>query len=80
MMTSNCFQGEFIDAGAAVVVVERVDWRGKQSGAEGRTHNAPVMWLRAGKVFRIETFENRAQALEAVGFTEQEARTASTAP
>jgi ketosteroid isomerase-like protein len=70
---------ELIDAGAAVIVVERVDWRGK-SGAEGKTHNVPVMWLRAGKVFRIETFEDRAQALEAVGLTEQEARAASTGP
>jgi ketosteroid isomerase-like protein len=71
---------EFIDAGAAVVVIEHVDWRGKESGAEGRSHNAPVMWLMAGKVFRIETFENRAQALEAVGLTEQEARAGSAAP
>jgi ketosteroid isomerase-like protein len=71
---------EFIDAGAAVVVVQHVDWRGKESGAEGRTHNAPVMWLRSGKVFRIETFEARAEALEAVGLTEQEARPASTGP
>jgi ketosteroid isomerase-like protein len=70
---------EFIDAGAAVIVVERVDWRGK-SGAEGTTHNVPVMWLRAGKVFRLETFEDRTQALEAVGLTEQEARAASTGP
>jgi ketosteroid isomerase-like protein len=69
---------EFIDAGAAVIVVERVDWRGK-SGAEGTTHNVPVMWLRAGKVFRLETFEERAEALEVVGLTEEQARAASTA-
>jgi ketosteroid isomerase-like protein len=68
---------EFIDAGAAVIVVERVVWRGK-SGAEGTTHNVPVMWLRAGKVFRLETFEDRTQALEAVGLTEQEARAAGS--
>ena len=68
---------EFIDAGAAVIVVERVDWRGK-SGAEGTTHNVPVMWLRAGKVIRLETFDDRPQALEVVGLTEHEARAAST--
>jgi ketosteroid isomerase-like protein len=71
---------ELIDAGAAVVVVEHVAWRGRESGAEGRTHLAPVVWLRAGKVFRVETFEDRAEALEAVGLTEQDARAASTAP
>jgi ketosteroid isomerase-like protein len=70
---------EFIDAGAAVIVVERVDWRGK-SGAEGTTLNVPVMWLRSGKVFRLETFEDRIQALEAVGLTEQEARAGSMGP
>jgi ketosteroid isomerase-like protein len=74
------FPSEFIDGGAAVVVVERVDWRGKESGAEGTTQNVPVLWLRAGKVFRIETFEDRAKALEAVGLTEQEARAASKGP
>jgi ketosteroid isomerase-like protein len=77
---SQLVPSEFIDAGAAVVVIERVDWRGKESGVEGVTHNAPVLWLRGGKVFRIETFEDRAEALEAVGLTQQEARAASTGP
>ncbi len=70
---------EFIDAGAAVVFAGHADWRGKESGAGGTTQIAPALWLRAGKVFRTETFTDRAQALEAVGLTEQEARAASSA-
>jgi ketosteroid isomerase-like protein len=69
---------EFIDAGAAVVFAGHVDWRGKESGAGGTTQIVPALWLRAGKVFRTETFTDRMQALEAVGLTEQEARAAST--
>jgi ketosteroid isomerase-like protein len=68
---------EFIDAGAAVVFAEHVEWRGK-SGAGGTTQNAPALWLRAGKVFRIETFTDRTQALEAVGLSEEEARAVSS--
>ena len=58
---------EFIDAGAAVLVVACAEWRGKQSGAEGQTPVVPAVWLRAGKIFRAETFTDRGQALEAVG-------------
>ena len=58
---------EFIDAGAAVVVDGRAEWRGKASGAEGQTHVFPVFWMRARKVVRAEVFTDRAEALEAVG-------------
>ena len=64
---------EFIDAGAAVVVVTQLDWRGKGSGAHGDTPVVVAFWLRAGKVFREETFTDRAKALEAVGLSEQDA-------
>ena len=64
---------EFIDAGAAVVVVGHVDWRGKESGAEGTLLLFVVAWLRSGEVFRIETFTDRSEALEAVGLSEQDA-------
>jgi ketosteroid isomerase-like protein len=63
---------EFIDAGAAVVVVTHLDWRGKGSGAHGDTPVVVAFWLRAGKVFREETFTDRAAALEAVGLSEQD--------
>ena len=61
---------EFIDAGAAVLVVAHVDWRGKGSGAEGMMPLLVAAWLRAGEVFRIETFTDRSEALEAVGLSE----------
>ena len=69
---------EFIDAGAAVLVVAQVDWRGKESGAEGTMPLLVAAWLRAGEVFRIETFTDRSEALEAVGLSEQDARADSS--
>jgi ketosteroid isomerase-like protein len=59
-----------IDAGAAVLMVATADWRGRTSGAEGKTPIATAFWLKAGKVFRAETFTDRAQGLEAVGLSE----------
>jgi ketosteroid isomerase-like protein len=61
---------EFIDAGAAVLAAGHAEWRGKASGAEGETTVLPAFWLRAKKVFRAETFTDRAEALEAVGLSE----------
>jgi hypothetical protein len=61
---------EFIDAGAAVLLVAHVEWRGKESGAEGTMPLLVAAWLRAGEVFRIETFTDRSEALEAVGLSE----------
>jgi ketosteroid isomerase-like protein len=63
-----------IDAGDRVVVGYRGSARGKASGAEVRNW---VFWLvyRIGKglVTHIETFESKADALEAVGLSEQDA-------
>ena len=64
---------EYIDAGAAVLMVGSAAWRGKSSGAQGETPILIAFWLRAGKVFRAETFTDRAEALEAVGLSEQDA-------
>ena len=61
---------DYIDVGAAVLFVAEVDWRGKGSGAEGATPIFAVFWLRAGKVIREETFTDRAEALEVIGFEE----------
>jgi ketosteroid isomerase-like protein len=61
---------DFIDAGAAVVMVADISWRGVESGAEGHEPLFAVFWLRAGKVFREESFKDRAKALEAVGLRE----------
>ncbi len=60
----------FIDAGAAVLVVTQVEWRGRRSGAYGRTPLVAAFWLRGGKVYREETFTDRAEALEALGLSE----------
>jgi hypothetical protein len=57
---------EYVDAGAAVVLAGNMAWRG-HGGAEGRSPLFAVFWLRAGKVFREESFTERAEALEAVG-------------
>ena len=61
---------EFIDAGAAVLVVTHVEWRGRESGAEGTMPLLVAAWLRAGEVFRIETFTDRSEALKALGLSE----------
>jgi ketosteroid isomerase-like protein len=71
---------DFIDAGAAVLVVTHLHWRGKGSGAHGQTPIVAAFWLRAGKVFREETFTDRADALEAVGLSEQEPQPSTSKP
>ena len=43
------------------------------SGAYGQTPLLAAFWLRDGKVYREETFTDRAEALEAVGLSEQDA-------
>ena len=58
---------DFVDAGAAVVMVGHADWRGKGSGARGETAVFPVFWLRANRIFRTETFMAEGEAFEAVG-------------
>jgi ketosteroid isomerase-like protein len=69
---------EFTDAGAAVLVAAHFDWRGKESGAGGTRHVVPALWLKAGKVFRIETFTDRTLGCEAVGLSEDEASAVSS--
>ena len=66
---------DFIDAGEAVVVRIRQGGRGKGSGAEVEM---PPYWqvyrLRDGRAVRIEVYSIEAEALEAVGLSEQDAR------
>lgn len=62
---------DFVDAGAAVIVEADADWIGRESGAAARTPVFPVCWLRAGKLFRIETVSDRATAFEVVGMAEE---------
>lgn len=57
----------FLDAGAAVLLVAQIDWRGRGSGVEARSPLYAAFWLRAGKVFREESFSDRAAGFAAVG-------------
>jgi ketosteroid isomerase-like protein len=61
---------DFIDAGSAVLVPTEVRWRGRRSGASGQTPLLAAFWVRDGRVYREETFTDRAEALEAVGLAE----------
>ena len=63
---------EFIDAGAdQVLVFSREGGRGKGSGAEVQTNPTAHLWtLRDGKAIRMQSYWNRAEALEAVGLSE----------
>ena len=61
---------EMIDVGAAVLMVAQAEWCGKASGATGTTPIFTAFWLKAGKIFTMETFSDRRKALEAVGLSE----------
>jgi ketosteroid isomerase-like protein len=62
----------FIDAGDdRVLVFSREGGRGKGSGAEVETHLTAHLWtLRDGKAIRMQSYWERADALEAVGLSE----------
>ena len=66
----------FIDAGDDhVLVFSREGGRGKGSGAEVQTHLTAHLWtLKDGKAVRMHSYWERAEALEAVGLSEQDAR------
>ena len=62
---------DFIDAEDAVVVRAIQGGRGKESGVEVAARPYwQVYWLRAGLIVRIEPYDSRARALEAVGLSE----------
>jgi ketosteroid isomerase-like protein len=61
---------EFIDAGERVVVVLRMRATGRGSGAEVERQDAIVFEIRDGLTVRIDYYNNRAQALKAVGLSE----------
>jgi ketosteroid isomerase-like protein len=61
---------EILDAGAAALATSDAHWNGRGSGADGTTRIFVACWLRAKKVLRVETFTDKATALEAVGLSE----------
>src|SRR4051794_2521306 len=60
----------YLDAGAAVLLITRAEWRGKESGVGGAVPLFVAVWVKAGKVFHIHTYNDRGEALEAVGLSE----------
>ena len=58
---------EFIDAGDRVVAVVRMRAKGRSSGLVLDRQDAVVQEVRDGMIVRIDYYNNRAQALEAVG-------------
>ena len=69
----------FIDAGGDhVLVFSREGGRGKGSGAEVQTHLTAHLWtLKDGKAVRMQSYWERADALQAVGLSEQDAQAGS---
>ena len=61
--------GDFIDTADHVLV--RFVWRGIGYGPESNMEVTQVITVRKGRVFLLEHFWNHAEALEAVGLSEQ---------
>jgi ketosteroid isomerase-like protein len=61
---------EFIDAGDSVVAASLVKARGLGSGVEVERQDGLVYGFRAGKIVRLDYYNSRQQALEAVGLAE----------
>ncbi len=69
---------ELIDAGENVVSVWSQRGRGRASGVEVELRHAAAVWtVRHGKIVRLAAFRSREEALEAVGLSDQDARTGS---
>ena len=64
---------QLIDAGDQVVVIAEWRGRGKTSGVFTTWRYGSVYTLRGGKVTRIDSFTDPAEAFEAVGLSEQDA-------
>jgi uncharacterized protein len=64
-----------VDAGEdRVVAIFRLAGRGKSSGASVERTIGLAYWLRDGKLWRMRSYLDPGEALEAVGLTEEEAR------
>ena len=61
---------DFIDAGDQVVVVNLLRARGKASGVEVAARGAQVWTVRDGKVAAVKLYQDKDEALEAVGLRE----------
>ena len=61
---------EFIDAGDHVIVLSEVSAELKEGRGEVHDRQADVITVRDGKIVRMETFDARADALNALGLSE----------
>src|SRR5258708_30048574 len=61
---------EFLDAGKYVVVFVRMKATGASSGLVLERQDAMVFAVRDGKVVRLDYYNNRTEALDAVGLAE----------
>jgi len=61
---------EFIDAGDRVIIVAHMRAKGRGSGVEVDRQDALVYELRDSKIGRVDYYNNKVQALEAVGLSE----------
>jgi ketosteroid isomerase-like protein len=66
---------DFVEADGEVVVTVRDGGRGKGSGAVVEREWAQVWTVEEGLMVRFRPFESRAEALEAVGLSEQRPHT-----
>ena len=64
---------QFIDAGDSVVVVVRMKAKGAGSGLELDRQDAQVYRFRDNKIVRLDYYNSKDQALEAVGLSGQDA-------
>jgi len=66
---------ETIDAGDRVMVMARMHARHRDSGGEMATPSFPHVWtIRDQEVVRVEMYPRRADALEALGLTDEQTR------
>jgi hypothetical protein len=68
---------EYLDLGEYVILVGRVVARGRGSGVETTDTDAWVYRLRDGKTVEYRECGTKAEALEAVGLSEQDAHAES---
>ena len=65
---------ELIDAGTSVIADVRLYGRGQTSGVPLEMHEVHVLALRDGKATRLREYRTKAEALETLGLSEQDAR------
>jgi ketosteroid isomerase-like protein len=61
---------EFLDAGNSVVILIRMNTKGRGSGIEAQRNDALVYEIRDDMITRVDYYNDRTQALEAVGLDE----------